>query len=172
MPRLALEVPPPSQPEAGKKERLDLLVGLDNAWAAVELKYPRDKYEWHSPTDPVPYKRGTRDAADDSVYSVVEDLARTERWVTAGAAHLGVVIVLTNIRMVWRPVPGSNAVDLEFRFPEGAVLDGTRTWGPDRRIKEPITLAGSYVAHWRDYSDLPDAEPPRQFRYVILRPTG
>jgi hypothetical protein len=167
---IRLEVPPPNSPEATSRERLDLLVGLDGTWAAIELKYPRDRYEWVSPIDPVPYQRGSRDAADDSVYSVVNDLARTERWVAAGAADLNLVIVLTNIEMIWRPVAGSEAVDLEFRFPQGVVLSGTRNWGEGRRLKDPIELTGSYVAHWRDYSDLADARPRRQFRYVILRP--
>jgi hypothetical protein len=73
-------------------------VGLDGTWAAIELKYPRDRYEWVSPIDPVPYQRGSRDAADNSVYSVVNDLARTERWVAAGAADLNLVIVQSGSR--------------------------------------------------------------------------
>ncbi len=167
---IRLEVPLVDEDVDHRGRRLDLLVHLDGRRVAVELKYPRDRFEFRAPGEVVPYRRGSRDAADDTVYAIVADLARTERWVTAGAADVSMVLALTNIRMLWTAVEGTTALDVEFRIPEGAELSGVRTWGEGGRRKDPIELESRYRIAWRDFSDLPGATGANVFRYVVLRP--
>jgi hypothetical protein len=144
---IRLEVPLVEADVTESRRRLDLLVGVDGLWVALELKYPRDVYEWRSPVDPVLYRRPSRDAADDTVYNVVEDLSRTERWIEAGAAQLSFVVVLTNIQMLWRPVAGSTALDVEFRFPEGPSYRacGTGAKAAGRNLRSPFAAAASLI---------------------------
>jgi hypothetical protein len=170
--QLRLEVPLTEADLGARADRLDILVRLDGWRVALELKYPRDRFSWQGDDEPVPYRRNNRDAADDAAYATINDLHRTERWVSLGAADVGVVLALTNIKTFWRAVPATVALDAEFRFPDGTEIAGVRRWGQGGRLKPPIDLGGRYVSRWRDYSRLADGTGATQFRYVVLRPLG
>ena len=130
---------------AGGRERLDLLVVTDRVRLAVELKFPRARYQVELDGEPTGYRRGSLDAIDDTRYAVVEDLRRLERLVEEEAVDVGAVVVVTNAASIWTPpVRSPAALDVAFRLHEGAQLVGDLVWAEGGRAKETVSLRGRY----------------------------
>jgi hypothetical protein len=151
--------------------RVDLFFAASSLRMAIELKYPRARYQTELPGEPAPYARSSPDAVDDTRYAIVQDIERLERVVGDGTADAGCLLLLTNESSFWRtPRRATTALDAKFRIHEGAVLAGALKWGAGGRPKDDIALGGEYTAGWRDYSELP--VPPTTgaatFRYLSL----
>jgi hypothetical protein len=156
---------------AGGREYLDIFVDLGDLRIAIELKYPRARFEAEVAGEPCPYRRGHPDAVDDTRYYIAKDLERLERLVTEGGADVGVVLVLTNNSAFWRSPPASStALDSQFRIHEDRVLRGTLEWGSGGRAKPSIALTAAYPTRWFGYSELHGRTGTTSFRYLILQP--
>ena len=154
---------------AGGAERLDLLEFTSAGRFAIELKYPRAGFRALLESEPAPYVRGSQDAEDDTRYLIARDLRRIERLIEEDKADVGCVLLLTNIRSMWRvPNRPVTALDSAFRIHEGMTLTGTLEWGAGGREKDPVPPTGRYTCTWRDYSELPDATGASIFRYALL----
>jgi hypothetical protein len=88
-------------------------------------------------------------------------------------AGTGVFIAISNDRSYWRPVTHGRATNADaFRIHKGAMLAGTRAWGPNtgagtmKGRAAPIELLGTHKVTWGDYSRT-DATPTGTFRSLI-----
>lgn len=154
---------------AGGRERLDLWFADRSQRLAIELKYPRAPFRAEIEGEPTPFERRSQDAEDDTRYAIAQDLRRIERLIEEGHADAGCVLVLTNIRSMWRVPPRpTTALDAAFRIHEDRVLSGQLEWGAGGRAKQPVPLTGHYVCRWRDYSELSEASGASVFRYSLL----
>ena len=91
-------------------------------------------------------------------YDCFKDLERLDRFVSAGVADRGYLVVLSNDALYWKPPAQPGAGYDAFRIYDGLVLGGTLEWGEragsgTRRGREsPLVIGGPYELHWRDYS--------------------
>lgn len=163
--RVRLEIPL----LAGGSERLDLLVLVDGLRLAVELKYPRAGFAAEVIGEPIPYRRDSPDAIDDTRYAIALDLRRLERLIEEGAVDVGAVVVLTNASGFWtRPRQPSVALDAAFRLHETNILAGDLVWGEGGREKAAVSLSGTYTCAWREFSVLESGTGARNFRCLVL----
>lgn len=142
---------------------LDLLVidPADGGRLAVELKYLTDL--WSGEADGETFDLKRQGASDLGGYDCVKDIGRVERFVAAGYADAGAVVVLTNDPIYWTVPSHGRVTNADaFRLHDGLVLSGHRAWGSKTGAGTmtggrtlPIELAGTYPLHWADYSRLP-----------------
>lgn len=140
---------------------------------AVELKYLTRA--WSGEISGERYELKNQGAQDIRAYDVVKDIHRVEHFLVGRPGADGAVIVLTNDASYWRP--GASERDTNaaaFRLGEGAVLHGTRAWGPrtgagTRRGREQdLSLYGRYEMRWTDRSALPDKSLGSRFRQLVI----
>ena len=153
-----LEIPLILEPTSGKRERLDLLISSPSgARTAIELKYCTDRLD--TTVNGERFNLARRAAQDISTYDIVKDIGRIERFIAVGEADSGAVVLLANDPWYWKPPISPRVTGAgQFRVHEGAVLAGDRVWqvgsgpGTQRGREMPISLSGSHVCHWVDYS--------------------
>ena len=116
-------------------------------------------------------------AHDTRRYDVLRDLARIERWTSAGIAHYGTVVVLTNDPGYWHPSTRSTN-DRAFRIHEGREVTGRLAWaataGPGSIAgrETALELSGRYVLHWQDYATLSNGQQMRALRIHLSSQAG
>lgn len=165
-----LEIPLVLDAATGRREWLDLRVtSREGTRTAIELKYVTDRLE--TTVEGERFNLARRAAQDITTYDIVKDVARLERFVTAGEADDALLILLANDAWYWKTPTNDRAIGSgQFRVHEGTLLTGVRTWqagsGPGTRKgrEAPIGLWSQYRCHWVDYPTVP-AGP---FRMLVL----
>jgi hypothetical protein len=142
--------------------RLDLLVStLDGtAQSAIELKYVTRA--WTGDVLGERFELKAQGAQDIRAYDVVKDIARVESIASLVPGCNGAVVCLANDASYWRtPTALRDTNASAFRLYEGAVVDGTRTWGLNtgagtkRGREAALVLRHRHTMAWRDYSTVP-----------------
>lgn len=153
-----LEVPLVLDQSSGKREWLDMrITSPAGAVTALELKYATDRLD--AVVDGERFNLSRRAAQDITTYDIVKDVGRIERFIEAGCADNGAVVLLTNEAWYWKvPVHDRVTGAGQFRVHEGVQLTGARTWqagsgaGTQKGREQPIVLTGVYPCAWLDYS--------------------
>jgi hypothetical protein len=155
---------------------LDLLYEVDGARTALELKYLTRAFT--TTIDGEAFQLRNHAAHDVRRYDIIKDIARLEEVVAAGAAHIGLVVVLTNDAAYWTASSRSDTSDAAFRIPEGATITGTLAWaatagpGTTKGRETAISVTGAYSLGWGDYSDLGGAGGRFRRLVVEVLPAG
>lgn len=148
---------------------LDLAITVRGIRIAVELKYPTRMLS--TTVGGERFHLRNHGAPDVGRYDIVKDVCRVERFLSASAADVGCVIVLTNEPSYWTPGRGG-AADDAFRLHEGRSLSGELAWaaragsGTTSTREQPLRVAGRYSMTWSGYSDLETRAG--QFRQLII----
>jgi len=164
---IRLEIPQVIGPATYK---LDVLVRALDAKVALELKYLKAPLsgeiggEGFNLVDAV--------AHDINRYDVLKDVQRLEQILGANRADHGFAIVLTNQPKYWEPRKAGNRVDEAFGIEQDRKLGGEMAWAPhtggtSKGREKTISLAGTYVLNWLDYSDL-SMHRFGQFRWLCV----
>lgn len=157
--------------------RLDVLLSRPDLGqhTAVELKYPTRA--WAGEVDGEQFALKAHGADDVISYDVVKDIGRVERFASRSTGWNGLVLVVTNDGIYWRPRTNNRETNAgAFRLFEGRKLGGICDWGPNtgggtKKGREgAIVLRGSYDLHWRDFSHLPGAGG--LFRVLVIPVLG
>ncbi|MEV6236971.1 hypothetical protein [Lentzea sp. NPDC051838] len=153
--------------------RLDLLVQVDGARVAVELKHLTSGFS--GVVDGESFELPSQAAQDISRHDVIKDVVRLERLVAGGHADVGWSVTLTNDAGYWSPGRKLDPIDAAFRLHEGRSLSGTLSWatnagaGTTRTRDVPLVLAGTYACQWRPYSEVVDSRGRlKPFRYLCV----
>lgn len=157
--------------------RLDILLESRGRRTAIDLKYLVRRF--HGDVGGEAFDLPDQSAHDISRYDVVKDIVRTESFVASGVADAGRTIVLTNDPAYWRPGRNPDTIDAQFRVDEGRVLAGPLRWsdragaGTTRSREAVLTLSGTHICIWRDYSTIVDsAGREHKLRYLELSVSG
>lgn len=152
-------------------QHLDVLVREGAAALAIELKYLTAA--WDGVDNGEAFHLLNHGAQDIRGYDCVKDLVRVERFVSTHPGATGLVIVLSNDPVYWRPASHDRVTNADlFRLREGKVLEGARTWGAltgdgtKKNRSADLVLAGKYVCEWRPYSNVGGRRG--EFRYLAL----
>lgn len=162
-----------TRPLAGRSVFLDLALTLDGVRTAIELKYLVRALV--TEIDGERFELRAQSAHDVRRYDVVKDLRRLEEVVDARAADVGVMVAITNDPAYWTP-GREGTIDASFRLHDGAALAGSLGWaehagaGTTAKRTEFLSLGGSYVTAWSDYSDTGDRSG--RFRQLLLEVVG
>lgn len=162
------------QPNLSPRVELDLLLRLDGARIAVELKYITKSLVVDQGRLDDQFELREHGAPDLARYGFCRDLERLERVIDAGLADAGVAVLLTNDPGLWSERP-SSAADLAFRLHQ-RTLTGRLAWAPTAtaawRAQHPaLTLRRTYSLVWRDFSTHPGGRN-RVFRYLLVEVGG
>ena len=163
--RIRLEYDPfPYDP---KRTHLD--VWLQTEGTAIELKYPKMDLDAVWEGERFVFKEGADDTAR---YEFLKDVAELEHLVTTHSeTRRGVVILLTNVNRLWKPIRGwETRHDATMRIHQDRVLNGRTNCtckGHDPDDSNPIWLRGSYSMQWQDFFDLQQGQNSR-FRYLAV----
>jgi hypothetical protein len=140
---------------------------------AIELKYLTRA--WTGDVGGERYELKDHGAQDIRAYDVVKDVVRVEKFIGGLPGADGAVVVLANDPSYWRPAKmndSSNAA--AFRVSEGAVLNGSRAWGPNsgsgtmKGRGDALHVGGRYEMRWSDYSRLPDGGRGAELRRLVI----
>jgi hypothetical protein len=97
-----LEIPLILDTPTRRRERLDLLITASTgARTAIELKFATDHLD--TVIDGEQFRLARKSAQDTATYDIVKDISRLERFVNAGEADDGCLILLANDSWYWRP---------------------------------------------------------------------
>lgn len=170
-----LEVRLETHPEPAVRLDLELITPAGDRGVAVELKYMTRL--WAGTDRGESFALKNHGASDLRGYDVVKDIHRVERFTLNRQGWTGLVVVLTNEAGYWRPRTHGRITNAEaFRLGDGAVLEGSRAWGPNtggtsRGREAALVLRGSYPLTWIDYSTL-GSGPAETFRALIIQIGG
>jgi hypothetical protein len=121
-------------------EHLDLLFIDSDGQVAIEFKYLTAA--WVGRTASESFELLWQGAQDTRAYDCVKDIALVERYTAATSGSSGLVLVLANDALYWRPVTHGRLTNADaFRIHEGAVLHGDvggRT--PGQASQRPVPL--------------------------------
>ncbi|GAA2660414.1 MULTISPECIES: hypothetical protein [Actinosynnema] len=168
--RVRLEV----RPAPTSRERLDLLLHRPDLGlrTAVEIKYWKKR--WTGVVDDEPFDLANQGAHDIRRYDFAKDVARVERFTAANRGWSGLVLLLSNDDLDWRPPTSTRPTAADaFRVHEGTRLTGELAWsdragpGTTRGREAPIALTGDYRTTWRDYALL-DHRPGGRVRALAV----
>lgn len=154
--------------------RLDVHVLLNGRRIAVELKYLLRRLT--VTVEDELFDLPSQGAQDVRRYDFIKDIARLEELRAGDAADDCFAVGLTNDASYWSATLRDDVSDAAFRIPEGRQLAGMVAWathtgaGTMRGRETPITLAGTYVLGWRDYSRV-SAGRNGEFRYLAVQVT-
>jgi hypothetical protein len=167
------KVRPEAEPGPLPGSHLDLLIRVGERRAAVELKYLRAAFCGTVAGER--YELKNHQARDIRRHDVVKDVTRVETLLSAGYAHDGYVVALTNDPRYWLPGTGPDTNGEAFRIHEGCLLTGTLAWasraaaGTTKGRNTPLALAGQYECQWRNYSSVrDDSGKVALLRYLLL----
>jgi len=139
-----------------KGGHLDILLAEGNRQLAFELKYKKRNFS--AIVQQEIYSLRTDSAEDTGRYDYLKDVQRLEQFVSGRPNASGYAILLTNYSLYWRDSPRQTASNA-FRLTQGRTITGTLTWsstageGTISGRASPITLRGTYVCNWKDYSE-------------------
>ena len=169
---LRLEYPSPGDPQ----KHIDILVRLGNDVYPIELKYKKAKFR--AVVNGEQYSLTDHSAQDLGKYDFVKDICRIEAFREHISGHReSYAIFLTNDPSYWNKPKNDTAGYLEFSVNNGAVKEGTMSWGPSMNKgsiegrEEPLALSGSYRIDWHDYSRI-GGTPKGVFKYAVVRVDG
>ena len=169
-----LEVRLETHPEPAVRLDLELITPAGDRGLAVELKYMTRL--WAGMDRGESFALKNHGASDLRGYDVVKDIHRVERFTLNRPGWAGLVVVLTN-DAGWRPRTHGRITNADaFGLGEGAVLEGSRAWGPNtggtsRGREAALDLRGSYALTWIDYSSL-GSGPAETFRALVIEIEG
>jgi hypothetical protein len=123
----------------------------------------------------VHFKLKTQDALNNGRYDFIKDIERLERVVDEKRADSGYAVLLTNESAYWTGAADREAVDADFRIPDGRWLEGKLRWRSTSKSpktshggrEEPIKLRGKYAVKWKDYSP-PITAKNGLFRFLAI----
>lgn len=163
--------------------RIDLVVGKDNKYMPIELKYITsdaelrgDKYVINKPLFGT--KIGRAEFVNQCVYNETsyhywEDVKRIEDIkANSPESELGVAIILTNNQNYWDGKPNGSAYDPIKLYNGRKNITGRLGWTPKNTT--PLTLQGNYDIVWADAATKSQAATSdltrtiKSFRYLIL----
>lgn len=149
---------------AGRSMTFDVLVRVDAEWWIYELKYWKKRCT--ATLGGETFVLCDQGAQDGHRYDFWADVERIEAAVSAGVAHRGCVIALTNDPNFWSPPRSADTNDALFRLHDGATGgDRPMGWGPRTAPSSTtgrtrvLQLSRTYVARWTDYSVSSPKEP-------------
>lgn len=166
--RIRLEYP--VKLESGNTIRLDLWVEINGTRYAIELKYNTRWFQ--SEVSGELYHLRNQSAQDLGRYGFIKDVQRLEQ-IAKSENATGYAIMLTNDRGYWSASANTATIDAAFRLHENRQVTGEMRWaahaspGTIKGIDKPITLEGSYIIQWHEYSKVSDGSAG-QFRYIAL----
>jgi hypothetical protein len=155
-----------------KQLYLDVWAIQGNAILAVELKYKTRALSVQIGDEQFSLK--DQRAQDIGRYDFIKDIQRLEQIVSSLKNIIGYAILLTNDRTYWTRPKANRPVDADFRLQQGRILHSTLSWGvgasagTKRGREEPLELNGTYVVHWKNYSQ-PSAKSYGRFRYLAVK---
>lgn len=158
------------RPFPGESAALDIRLASPDGTLAIELKYLTKALDLTVTGERFVLKN--QGAYDISAYDCCKDLERLERFVSAGVADAGCLVVLTNDSLYWRPPARPGAGYDAFRIFHGRTVSGALEWGDragpgTRRGRENVLeLSGRYNLEWQDYSRLETTKNGR-FRALV-----
>ena len=148
-----LEYPPPDDPT----KYIDILVRLGDSVYPIELKYKTKLFS--AVVDGEPYHLKNHGAQDIGKYDFVKDICRVESFRPHITGYReGYAIWLTNDPYYWNAPKNDTAGYSAFSVHSGAVKEGAMTWGASmnegstKGRERPLSLSGSYLINWYDYS--------------------
>lgn len=154
---------------------LDMFLRRDGMQYAVELKYITAKLEVALGDEEFLLK--AQSAQDLRRYDILKDILRVESLVEAGVVEAGMSVTITNDRTLWRQSLREGTVDEAFRLNHGRTVTGDLAWaehaaaGTIRGRESALSLTGSYLLNWEDYSQL-DVARNGEFRMLIVEIGG
>jgi hypothetical protein len=151
--------------------KTDILAIYDGEAYPIELKYKTKKLS--TIVGGEQYNLKGHGAQDLGVYDFVKDICRVEKFGThLGGFKRGYVIWLTNDAKYWNAPINSEAGYAAFSVHHGANKSGKMTWGANlsagttKDREDALTLNGSYLIDWQEYSRLADCGAV--FKYALL----
>ncbi|MYA18960.1 MAG: hypothetical protein F4Z25_01525 [Chloroflexi bacterium] len=157
----------------GRRGHVDIWVRDADGEKAIELKYWVREGELTVAGESFQH-RGW--AGDIERCGLWKDVARIERLIGSGLAGRGFVIGLANLVGCWveprREWERTN--DAAFRLHEGRRVGGTLDWAEKTAASTrslcsaPVTLRGSYLTRWREFSMPEPGLAGGEFRYLLL----
>ena len=134
---------------------------------AIELKYPRQKLEWHDRGEL--FMLNPQSAQNFRRRDLLRDVERMEIFLGKNLAAKAATITLTNDPAFWEGTKNRNTEDAEFDVREGATWTGALNWRKGTRNWKPepaVNLRDTYEMVWRDYSQVRGKFG--QFRYLHI----
>lgn len=165
----------PVRPPGPRVINLDMLLRRNGQQYAVELKYITAKLEYTLGDEEFLLK--AQSAQDLRRYDILKDILRVESLVETGVVGAGMSVTITNDRTLWRESLREGTVDEAFRLHHGRTVTGDLAWaghaaaGTIRGRESALSLAGSYLLDWEDYSQLDEARNG-EFRMLIVEVAG
>ncbi len=156
----------------GQRGHVDIWLHDRDGEKAIELKYWVREGELTVAGESFQHRGWSGDIERCAVW---KDVARIERLIGSGLAGGGFVVALANLVGCWgAPRSGwERTTDAAFRLHEGHRVGGTLDWAEKTAAstrnlcRAPVTLRGSYLTRWRDYSQ-PAEGPGGELRYLLL----
>lgn len=139
-----------------KKIYVDIWVTLDRHQIAIELKYKTRAFRIEDNQEH--FKLLDQSAQDCGRYDFLSDLSRTERLVHNKLADEGIVLLITNDPLYWKPSRRKSTIDKAFRIHDEKTLSGNLSWpsnvnaGTVKGRSSNISLRNSYKLGWGEYS--------------------
>jgi hypothetical protein len=158
------------RPHGLERVYLDMWGHTAHGPLALELKYVTRRCSVEVSGEP--FDLNNHDAHDLRRYDFIKDLVRLERVVEAVPTTTAAAIFLTNDPGYWTPPRATQQIDAAFRIHEGRKLEGLLAWGINAGVgtmrgrEDPLTVRGSSLVTWRDYSDV--GGPSGRFRYLLI----
>jgi len=138
---------------------LDIFIFNNSKSVAIEVKYKTKNLDILVNSEEFNLKN--QDAQDQGRYDFIKDISRLEEATKMPNINTGFAILLTNDESYWsEPSRNVSTADKDFRIHEGKTIKAQLSWkegtseGTMSGRKEPITLEGEYILHWKDYSNL------------------
>ena len=146
------------QPFPGRSRgAIDLVVSKEFCSHAIELKYlTRQFIAIHNGEE---FKLKQHSAQDLRRYDICRDIERMEEF-AHGPCRTASVIALTNDPYYWQGRQNSGTIAEAFDVSEGRTVNGDLQWashtgaGTMKSRETPISIIGSHLIGWTDYSDL------------------
>ena len=138
---------------------IDILLFYHNETIPIELKYKTAKLTFS--LDNEDFNLKNHGAQDLGKYDFLKDVQRLEDLSSClSGFSKGYTVWLTNDTSYWNPPSRKNTVYEAFSIHQSARKHGCMEWLPHagagtiKGREKPITLNGTYVINWRNYSDI------------------
>lgn len=157
-------------PQRGEHRRtyVDLVCRDGQEVSLVEFKYVTRSWSGTDGHTDEHFDLRGHEALDLARLYFIHDVTRLEGWAAQQVCGNGFAVLLTNDDRLWdHPPPGRVTRDQGYRLHEGRTLTGSLRWGTPEApfAANDRNLHGSYVAHWREYSQR-DPRPGGKFRWL------
>lgn len=174
-PSIAVRLERPIRIAEQRTINLDMMLERDGRRFAVELKYITAKLE--GTVGGEEFVLRAQSAQDLRRYDILKDVQRIETLRLHGIVEAGLSVTVTNDQTLWNPSSRMGTVDEMFRLHHGRIVSGELSWlshvspGTIRGREEALTLSGSYLLEWIQYSQV-DVPRNGDFRMLIAEVTA